>query len=110
MRTLHHQDKENKILLYEDQEKLNGIFKNIQAATGKGFCDKERYGKVGTIWEVIIIPKHISRQVDLLNQQAIEVMYKIKSRSISETALINTEVHTSRYMIHKIDHYQRRKV
>ena len=68
---------------------------NIQAKIGRFVMYKEIEDQVGTTWEGIMMANHIAIQGISLDLQAKEGMYKIKSRSLSVTTAINSDLQTT---------------
>ena len=54
----------------KDQEFIMGYVFNLQASIGEGWGDAGGEGQVGTIWEGILLAKHIVKQGSKVALQA----------------------------------------
>ena len=97
-------------MIYEDQNMLIGYVLNLQATIGRGRRDEEIENQVGTIWEGIRMAKHINKQGAYLALQAKGGMDKIKSRTLSEAAVINDDLQSTIAVVKKINHDKKRRM
>ena len=102
LRKWNHHDQEEKSLLREDQANLTGDVLKLQAKIGRGERYEEIEDQVGTIWEGIIMEKHIYIQGTSLDIHAKELIGRIKSGSILETSIIKVDLQTTIAMVKKI--------
>ena len=99
----HHRNQQEKGQPLKYQELLMVDVLNIQASIGRGGRDEGDKDQVGTIWEGIRLTKHIAKQGSKLSLKAKEVMDKLKSISLTETAAIKAEVQSTISLVKKID-------
>ena len=81
---------------------MTGDVLKLQAKIGRDERSEEIEDQVGTIWEGIIMEKHISIQGTSLDIHAKERIGKIKSGCISETSIIKVDLQTTISMVKKI--------
>ena len=62
-----------------------------------------REDQVGTVWQGVIMAKHISRQGTSLTLQAKEGMDKMNYRALSETVYIKSYLQTDMEKVGRID-------